>query len=92
MLSWLVLGVVTLVSSTTVGATRWLRNRPRRRTSARDRLLQLNPTLSDPSLTWSRSARRVDVGRLVRLLVVGAVVAALTVVGRPTATPVGDVR
>lgn len=54
---------------------------PEARTSARERLIARNPMLNaDPTLRWSRRARRVRVGRLATL-VIG--VALLIVTNRP---------
>lgn len=62
-------------------------DRPARRTSARDRLLERNPLLADASLRWSVSARRVRVGALTALAVA---VALLIVADRPVPVTGGD--
>lgn len=50
--------------------SRSLRDRPRTRTSARDRLTRLNPALArNDSLRWSVASRRVRVDRLTTLVV-----------------------
>lgn len=76
------LGVVALVA-------RLLRFRPGARTSARDRLLSLNPALaSDAALRWSVRSRRVHVDRLTTT-VVGVALSLVTL--RPVTTGTGDV-
>lgn len=86
-----VLIVMCAITLLAVGYALWtlVGELPRRGTSARQRLLALNPGLrTDRSqqLSWSVRSRRVRIGWLTTLLVT---VALLAVSDRPT--PVGDV-
>lgn len=60
-----------------------LRGRPRWRTSAQMRLIDRNPSLSDASLRWRTSARRMRFGRLTTALV-GAAMLLATIRQRTT--------
>lgn len=83
-------GVIVLTGVLLVTVTRWLRNRPPRWTTARERLIARNPTLNaDLTLRWTVASRRVRTGWLTALAVSAALLIATV---RPVATAVADDR
>lgn len=76
------------VAALVVGTLLRLRaDRPARRTSARDRLIDRNPMLSDTSLRWKTTACRVRTGAVTSFAVA---IALLIVADRPTPSVTGD--
>lgn len=89
-----VMAIVALVA-TTFALRTWLRDRPSRRSSARERLLVRNPWLTEcvDASRWSRASRRVQLGWLTSLVVSVAVLVASDrpVNGPvPTGDPIGN--
>lgn len=89
----LVVMLVVVVVTVGIATNTWLRDRPARRSTARQRLVERNPWLSDAvdASRWSNRSNRVRLGWLTSLLVA---VAVLAVADRPTSVGVAtdDVR
>jgi hypothetical protein len=84
----IITGAIVLTGVLSVAVTCWLRNRPARWSTARDRLIARNPMLNgDPTLRWTVASQRVRTGWLTALTVS---VALLVASDRPTATAIGD--
>lgn len=84
----LVVMLIVVAVAAAVALRTWLRDRPRRRSTARDRLLRRNPWLDDAvdQHRWSARSNHVRIGWLTVLLVAVAVLAAADRSVAPVAT------